>query len=61
MMEMVESVGYCFLNDDIIRQNINLMLSYCLKRRKDTESKIPNVARTKKQKNNTFVKMCSMG
>ena len=39
-----------FASDDIIKQNIqtNLnMLSYCLKSRKDTESKNPKVARTK--------------
>ena len=36
------------------------MLWYCLKCRKNTESKNPKVARTKKRKNNTFIKMCSM-
>ena len=33
------------------------MLSYCLKYRKNTESKNPKVARTK---NNAFNKMCSV-
>ena len=33
------------------------MLSYGLKCRKDTESKNPKVARTKKRKNNAFIKM----
>ena len=37
------------------------MLSYyCLKCRKNTESKTPKVAKTKKQKNNAFIKMCSV-
>ena len=36
-----------FANDDIIRKNINLMLSYCLKRIKNTESKNPKFARTR--------------
>ena len=33
------------------------MLSYCLKCRKNTESKNPKVVRTKKRKNNAFIKM----
>ena len=36
------------------------MLSYCFKCRKNTESKNPKVARTKKWKNNAFIKMRSM-
>ena len=36
------------------------MLSYCLKCRKNTESKNPEVVRTKKWKNNAFIKMCSV-
>ena len=36
------------------------MLSYCLKCRKNTESRNPNVAKTKKRKNNTFVKIGSV-
>ena len=34
------------------------MLSYCLKCRKNTESKNPKVVKTEKRKSNTFVKMC---
>ena len=33
------------------------MLSYCLKCRINTESKNPRVVKTKKWKNNTFLKM----
>ena len=33
------------------------MLSYCLKCRKNTESKNPKVVRTKKRKDNAFIKM----
>ena len=36
------------------------MLWYCLKCRKNTENKNPKVARTKKRKNNAFIKTCSM-
>ena len=37
------------------------MLSYyCLKCRKNTESKNPKVPKTKKRKNNAFIKMCSL-
>ena len=38
------------------------MLSYCLKCRKNTESKKPQVVKTKKPKNNAFIKMwkCAM-
>ena len=37
------------------------MLSSCLNCRKNTESKNLKVARTKKRKNNAFIKMCSVG
>ena len=36
------------------------MLTYCLKCRKITETKNPKVAKTKKRKNNAFIKMCSV-
>ena len=36
------------------------MLSYCLKCRKNTESKNPRVVKTKKRKKNTFLKMFSV-
>ena len=36
------------------------MVSYCLKCRKNTERKRPKVVRTKKRKNNAFIKMCSV-
>ena len=36
------------------------MLLYCLKCRRNTKSKNPKVARTKKQKNNAFIKICSV-
>ena len=37
------------------------MLSYCLKCRKNTESKNPKVAATKKnRKKSSFIKMCSV-
>ena len=35
------------------------MLSFCLNCRKNTWTKNPNVERTKKQKNNALIKMCS--
>ena len=34
------------------------MLSYCLRCRKNTDGKNPKVVRTKKGKNNAFIKMC---
>ena len=37
-----------------------LLLSYCLKCRKNTESKNLKVVRIKKQRNNCFIKMCSV-
>ena len=56
MMEMVERVRYCLLMmiqyDNIYRQIQTIykrMLLYYLKRRKNTESKTPKVARTKKE------------
>ena len=36
------------------------MLSYCLKFKKNTESKDRKVVKEKKRKNNGFIKMCSM-
>ena len=36
------------------------MLSYCLKCRKNKESKNPQAVKTKKRKNNAFIKMCSV-
>ena len=36
------------------------MLFSCLKRRKNTESKNSKVVKTKKWKNNVFVKRCSL-
>ena len=57
MMEMVERVRYCLLMmiqyDNIYRQIQTIykrMLLYYLKRRKNTESKTPKVARTKKRR-----------
>ena len=40
--------------------NHKAMLSYCLKCRKYTENENPEVVKTKKQKNNAFIKMCSV-
>ena len=36
------------------------MLSYCLKCRKNTKSKNPEVVKIKKRKNNAFIKMFSV-
>ena len=36
------------------------MLSYCLKCRKSTECKNPEVVKAKKPKNNAFIKMFSV-
>ena len=36
------------------------MLYYCFKFRKYTENENPEVVKTKKQKNNAFIKMCSV-
>ena len=36
------------------------MLSYCLKLRKNTQSKYPKVLKTKKLKNDAFIKMFSV-
>ena len=36
------------------------MLSYCLKCRKKIESKTPKVVKTKKRKNNAFIKLCDI-
>ena len=36
------------------------MLFSCLKRRKNTESKNSKVVKTKKWKNNVFIKLCSV-
>ena len=36
------------------------MLSHCLKCRKNTESKTQKVVKTKKRKNNAFIKMFSV-
>ena len=35
------------------------MLSYCLKCRKNMQSKNPEVVKARKWKNNAFIKMCS--
>ena len=40
--------------------NNKAMLYYCLKFRKYTENENPEVVKTKKQKNNAFIKMCSV-
>ena len=34
------------------------MLSYCMKCGKCTESKNPKIVKTKKRKNNAFIKLC---
>ena len=36
------------------------MLSYCLKRRENTKSKVPKTVKPKKRKNNTFTKLCNL-
>ena len=36
-----------------------MLLYYCLKFRKNTESKNPKFVKTKKRKNNAFMKMCN--
>ena len=36
------------------------MSSHCLKCRENTESKHPKVVKTKKRKNDAFIKLCSL-